>query len=163
MPNGRGLFAWNDCGPSFSPTATAAIGQQWHARVIGKSYRQHTPHSGATMDVKEWLISTEIRRRIKKFTYWAYSPRRQKDFRYGQATGYIIDPDKRIAVLITDFPHTDILQLTAGDFVHYKAPHPEVPDDELRIDSSATLRTDSQQPKIPCPDDRMPDQLDAEV
>ena len=109
-------------------------------------------------DVKEWLTSAEIQKQIKLFAYYALSPRRGGEERcYGRRKGLILDGEKRIAVILKDFD--DIFCLKAGDFVHYKTPHPEIPSSELRIDGSATIRT-NRCPKIPVPEDEMPEGLD---
>ena|SRR5664280_927326 len=109
------------------------------------------------IDVKEWLTSAEIQKRIKLFAYYALSPRRGgEEYCYGRRKGLILDGEKRIAVILEDFD--DIFCLKAGDFVHYKTPHPEMPSRELRIDGSATIRTD-RWPKIPA-SDVMPVDLD---
>lgn len=111
------------------------------------------------MDPKEWINSAEARERIREFTYWAFSPSRNKVFRYGRAAGYIIDDEKRLAILVSDFSHADVLQLKSGDVVHYKV----IPgEQELRIDASATSRGKNL-PKIPCPDDQMPGDLDRQI
>ena len=111
------------------------------------------------MDPKEWINSTEARERIRQFAYWAYSPLRKKEYRYGCATGYIVDYETHIAILVSDFPHAHVLHLTAGDVIHYNNIHG---DQELRIDASATRRTDNL-PMIPCSEDQMPEALDRQI
>jgi hypothetical protein len=111
------------------------------------------------MDPKEWINSDEARERIREFTYWAFSPSRNKEYCYGRATGYIIDHDKRLAILVSDFSNADLLNLKSGDVVHYKSIPGET---KLRIDASATRRRNDF-PMIPCPDDRMPDDLDRRI
>jgi hypothetical protein len=110
------------------------------------------------VDVKEWLTSADIQKRIKLFAYYASSPKRGgKEYCYGRRKGFIFDAEKRIALILEDFDNPFCLK--AGDFVHYRTPHPEMPQSELRIDGSATIRTDHG-PKIPVPEDVMPANLD---
>jgi len=118
------------------------------------------------MDVREWVTSRGTQERVKRFAYYAHSPMRGAEFCYGRAKGYVIDPKERIAVLLEglgDSQTAEVLYVLAGDFVHYRTPHPEMPKDELRIDGVATVRTDHRQPKIPCPNDVMPAELERQM